>query len=51
VLFRWHRMLTTGRRDLKDVGAIGPYRAHGGIRCHPRSQGSFRGAAIGVSAG
>lgn len=25
VLFRWHRMLTTGRRDLTDVGS---YRAH-----------------------
>ena len=25
MLFRWHRMLTTGRRDLKDVGS---YRTH-----------------------
>ena len=46
LLFRWHRMLTLGRRVSSTRRADA-----GGVRCHPQPDGSLRGAAIQIRAG
>ena len=49
MLFRWHAMVMSGRRDLKDVGR---YRtgAASSLRDDVRTKGAFRGAAGVASA-